>query len=85
MNSLEREGFVVLGGPITGMADSRQWNNEFAYFSKDFQVLRYDMRGYGKSEPVTGEFTHLEDLTGLLDYLDNRQPSIMMGVQWVAV
>lgn len=71
------------GQPIVmihaGVADSRQWNNEFAYFSKDFRVLRYDLRGYGKSEPVAGDFTHLEDLTALLDYLDMRQPSVMMG------
>lgn len=62
-----------------GVADSRQWNNEFPHFSKDFRVLRYDLRGYGKSEPVAGEFTHLEDLTRLLDHLDMRQPSVMMG------
>ena len=27
-----------------GVADSRQWNHEFARFSEDFRVLRYDMR-----------------------------------------
>ncbi len=62
-----------------GVADSRQWNREFAYFSKDFRVLRYDMRGYGKSEPVDGEFTHLQDLISLLDYLDLREPALVMG------
>ena len=30
-----------------GVADSRQWNNEFTYFSQSNQVIRYDMRGYG--------------------------------------
>ena len=45
-----------------GVADSRQWNNEFSYFSKDYQVFRYDMRGYGKSEPVDEEFNHMDDL-----------------------
>ena len=35
-----------------GVADSRQWNNEFAFFAQNYQVVRYDMRGYGKSEPV---------------------------------
>ncbi|MFQ5945211.1 MAG: alpha/beta fold hydrolase [Anaerolineae bacterium] len=62
-----------------GVADSRQWNNEFESFSKEFRVVRYDMRGYGRSEPVDGEFTHLEDLTRLLDYLDISQPSVLMG------
>ncbi|MDR3578126.1 MAG: alpha/beta hydrolase [Anaerolineaceae bacterium] len=62
-----------------GIADSRQWNNEFAFFSKQFRVLRYDLRGYGKSEPVDGEFSHLADLTGLLEYLNFDQPLILMG------
>ena len=62
-----------------GVADSRQWNNEFASFSEDFRVLRYDMRGYGRSEPVEGDFTHLQDLIALLAYLGIREPAILMG------
>lgn len=62
-----------------GVADSRQWNNEFAHFQSGFRVLRYDMRGYGKSEPVDGEFSHMKDLVGLLDYLDINQSLILMG------
>ena len=62
-----------------GVADSRQWNNEFAHFANRFRVLRYDMRGYGKSEPVDGEYSHLQDLTALLDYLHLDEPLILMG------
>jgi pimeloyl-ACP methyl ester carboxylesterase len=62
-----------------GVADSRQWNLEFAFFARSFQVVRYDLRGYGKSEPVEGEFNHLDDLTSLLDTLRLPQPHIMMG------
>jgi pimeloyl-ACP methyl ester carboxylesterase len=62
-----------------GVADSRQWNNEFAEFSRSHQVIRYDMRGYGKSEPVDGEFNHLSDLVSLLDVLEIHQPIILMG------
>jgi 3-oxoadipate enol-lactonase len=53
-----------------GVADGRQWNNEFAHFADRFQVVRYDLRGYGRSEPVAGEFSHLADLIALLDYLE---------------
>ncbi len=70
------EPFVMIHA---GVADSRQWNNEFASFSEDFRVLRYDMRGYGRSEPVEGDFTHLQDLTALLEYLGIRQLPILMG------
>jgi pimeloyl-ACP methyl ester carboxylesterase len=62
-----------------GVADSRQWNNEFVSFAPHYRVLRYDMRGYGKSEPVEGEFSHLRDLTALLEHLDLAQPLILMG------
>jgi len=62
-----------------GVADSRQWNNEFPHFADRYRVLRYDMRGYGKSEPVDGEFSHLQDLCALLDYLQIDRPVIAMG------
>jgi len=62
-----------------GVADSRQWNNEFAFFAQNYQVIRYDMRGYGKSEPVDGEFSHMGDLILLLDNLELHEPLVMMG------
>jgi len=71
------------GRPIVfihaGVADSRQWNNEFVRFAPDFRVLRYDLRGYGKSAPAEGEFSNIEDLTALLDQLDFRQPLVFIG------
>jgi 2-hydroxy-6-oxonona-2,4-dienedioate hydrolase len=62
-----------------GVADSRQWNNEFAFFAPNYQVLRYDMRGYGKSEPVDGEFSHMSDLVSILDALEIQEPLVVMG------
>jgi pimeloyl-ACP methyl ester carboxylesterase len=71
------------GAPLVmihaGVADSRQWNNEFAFFARSHQVVRYDMRGYGKSEPVDGEFSHMADLISLLDTLELHGPLILMG------
>lgn len=62
-----------------GVADSRQWDGEFAHFANRYRVIRYDMRGYGKSEPVDGEYSHLRDLTALLDQLPIDRPLIVMG------
>jgi pimeloyl-ACP methyl ester carboxylesterase len=62
-----------------GVADSRQWNNEFTDFAQRYQVIRYDMRGYGKSEPVDGEFSHMSDLVSLLDALEIHGPLVIMG------
>lgn len=62
-----------------GVADSRQWNNEFAFFARDYQVVRYDMRGYGKSEPVEGDFNHLDDLVAVLNSLGIQESVVLMG------
>jgi pimeloyl-ACP methyl ester carboxylesterase len=62
-----------------GVADSRQWNNEFAFFARNYQVLRYDMRGYGKSEPVAGEFSHMDDLVSVLNALGLHERVVIMG------
>jgi pimeloyl-ACP methyl ester carboxylesterase len=62
-----------------GVADSRQWNNEFVDLSQDYRVLRYDLRGYGKSCPVDGEFSHMGDLIALLDKHQFHQPLILIG------
>jgi pimeloyl-ACP methyl ester carboxylesterase len=62
-----------------GVADHRQWNNEFTYFAQHHRVLRYDLRGYGKSEPVAGDFSHMQDLVALLDTLGLREPAVLMG------
>jgi pimeloyl-ACP methyl ester carboxylesterase len=72
----ERDPFVMIHA---GVADSRQWNNEFGYFEDRFQVLRYDMRGYGNSEPVEGDYNNLDDLVALLNYLHIDLPCILMG------
>lgn len=62
-----------------GVADSRQWNNEFDHFAQDHRVLRYDLRGFGKSLPVESEFTHMGDLLALLDQLALHQPLVLIG------
>ena len=37
------------------------------------------MRGYGKSEPVDGEFSHMSDLVSLLNSFEIHEPMIIMG------
>jgi len=62
-----------------GISDHRLWNNEFDYFANHYQVLRFDMRGYGKSKPVEGEFNIQDDFEALLDTLNIDAPMILMG------
>jgi pimeloyl-ACP methyl ester carboxylesterase len=62
-----------------GVADSRQWDAAFAYFTERMRVVRYDLRGYGKSVPVDGEFSHMGDLIALLAHLELHEPLVIMG------
>jgi 3-oxoadipate enol-lactonase len=52
-----------------GLLYGEVWNDQFAHFARDFRVTRYDRRGYGRSSPATGSYTHLEDLKALYDHL----------------
>jgi len=58
--------------------DSRMWDDQFALFTAYYRVLRYDMRGYGKSAPV-GEtsYTHEDDLAALLELLGIARAAIL--------
>ncbi len=62
-----------------GIADCRMWDHEFDAFACSHRVLRYDMRGYGKSLPVAGAFNLQDDLTTLLETLEIPAPAILMG------
>ena len=62
-----------------GIADCRMWDGEFDALRHSHRVLRYDMRGYGKSLPVPGEFNMQDDLRALVTKLDLDQPAILMG------
>lgn len=52
-----------------GIADSRMWEKQVDAFAERFQVITYDMRGFGRTEMPRGEFSHHHDLKGLLDHL----------------
>ncbi|HEX2622089.1 MAG TPA: alpha/beta hydrolase [Phototrophicaceae bacterium] len=53
-----------------GVADSRLWDDQVPFFGGKYRVIRYDMRGFGKSEPVEGEYAHRDDLYALLQHFD---------------
>ncbi len=56
-----------------GVADSGMWDGQFEAFAKHYLTIRYDMRGYGKSVPVPGEYTFRDDLYALLQFLKVEQ------------
>ncbi len=58
--------------------DARMWDDQFARFAVHYRVVRYDLRGFGKSAPV-GEapYAHEDDLAALLDYLGIARAAIL--------
>lgn len=62
--------------------DMRQWDAQVGPFSEQYRVVRWDARGYGKTE-VTGEvaFRHYEDLRALLDHLQIERCALV-GLSW---
>ena len=49
------------------VCDSRMWDTEFAALAERYHVLRFDLRGYGRSELPPGPYSFVDDLRGLLD------------------
>jgi pimeloyl-ACP methyl ester carboxylesterase len=62
----EGPALVLIHG---GGYDRRMWDDQFELFSKQFKVIRYDVRGYGKSVMPTRPYSDVEDLYQLLRYL----------------
>ena len=58
--------------------DTRCWDGQFNRFSKEYRVLRYDLRGFGRSAlPDSGVvYSHTKDLVSLLDYLNIKKAHI---------
>lgn len=51
--------------------DTRMWDGQFETFAETHRVIRYDLRGFGKSDLPTGaSFRHADDLRALLDHLE---------------
>lgn len=52
-----------------GVADSRMWEPQVAAFAKQFDVIRPETRGFGKSELPAARWSPVEDLMALVDHL----------------
>ena len=59
--------------------DTRMWDPQWEVFSKYYHVIRLDFRGYGKSsdQSETFQFTHVDDLITLMDFLKIEKAHII--------
>ena len=64
---------LISGG---GTLDRRVWDEQFETFSKSYKVIRYDIRGIGKSSRPQKPFSHSQDLYALLKFLKIKKAHI---------
>ena len=62
------------GHPLTllhaGIANLRMWDDQVPAFAERYRVIRYDTRGFGRTETDDVPFSNRADLAALLDQLD---------------
>lgn len=66
---------------IHGLGSStRDWEMQVPFFSKNFQVVTYDVRGHGKSDKPPGPYSvplFAQDATGLIKALDLQKTNVV--------
>lgn len=63
----EGASVVLLHG---GLWDARMWDDQFEPLAERCRVVRYDLRGYGRSDRPEAKYSHSDDLEALLIHLD---------------
>jgi 3-oxoadipate enol-lactonase len=70
----EGQPLVLIHG---GLVNSGMWDDQFEVFAGRYRTLRYDVRGYGRSEAPTSYFSNYGDLRDLLDHLDIERAYVL--------
>ena len=52
-----------------GIAHLRMWDDQVPALSAHFRVVRYDLRGFGRSADAEAPFNHVDDLLAVIDSL----------------
>jgi 3-oxoadipate enol-lactonase len=53
-----------------GLGSLRMWDGQVPAFAERYQVIRYDTRGFGRTETDDVEFSNLEDARAVLDHFE---------------
>ena len=57
--------------------DRRMWEPQISAFQARYRVIRYDLRGHGRSAPIAEPYFAYEDLRSVLDALDIRRATLV--------
>jgi pimeloyl-ACP methyl ester carboxylesterase len=60
------------------IGDHRMWDHEFIQYARQYTVIRYDVRGLGRSTAATAPYSDTDDLLAVLDRL-GIQRAILIG------
>ncbi|MGH2831024.1 MAG: alpha/beta fold hydrolase [Actinomycetota bacterium] len=69
------------GAPVVfvhgGLADSRLWDAQWKPFAAKHRAIRYDIRGYGRSEEGDLPASYTRDLGSLLEFLEIEKVAVI--------
>jgi len=78
---------AAAGRPVVllhaGIADSRMWDPQWVEWPSRFDVVRLDLRGFGRSGRPEGSFSHAADVLAVLDALELERP-VLLGASFGA-
>lgn len=60
-----------------GFVDSRMWDAQFEYFARWYQVIRFDMRGYGRSDLTQEPVVRREEIHALMRHLSIQKAALV--------
>ncbi len=60
-----------------GQMDRRMWDPQMDAFRQTFQIIRYDVRGYGKSSLPEKPYANVDDLFTLLNHLKIKKAALV--------
>jgi pimeloyl-ACP methyl ester carboxylesterase len=66
-----------------GVADCGMWDDQVQDFSHSFRVIRYDMRGFGRSGQAIGQYSNDDDLLAIMEFLEVDKAHLV-GLSWGA-
>jgi len=62
-----------------GLLSSTEWNEQFHPFAVHYRTIRYDVRGFGKSETRKLPYSNTQDLSELLRFLQVEKTYLVGG------
>jgi pimeloyl-ACP methyl ester carboxylesterase len=60
-----------------GILHRETWDAQFAAFARSYRVIRWDRRGYGRSDSPKAPFSNLDDLSKLMNTLKVERVTLM--------